>query len=159
MITDIHNLFPSLLLGIEDLGILTGRISWRPGRPVAVDGENWLRLLRPFSAVARFHVAGKFATAIMHALQQAEGEPDIVLRTLRELYVVMESEPHCDWGPLRTALRSFTASRQLSGRPIDVKYGEISCEYEYRSYSKCRSGTPYIQYLSLHLCVLRGYGI
>lgn len=81
-----------------------------------MDGEHWPRLLRPFSDAARFHVADEFANPIIHASQQAELE--YVLPALRELYVEMEPEPQCDWVLLRTAMRSFTASRQLSSGPL-----------------------------------------
>ncbi|KAH9172657.1 hypothetical protein EDB89DRAFT_1964266 [Lactarius sanguifluus] len=110
------NLLPPFLLGTGDLGIIT--------RPPSsgqddIDGENWLRLLRPFSRAEKFYVAGELATDIMHALQQVEGQFATVLPALRKLYVAMESGSHC---ALQAAVASFKTSRQLSGRPIEVEY-------------------------------------
>jgi hypothetical protein len=121
------NHFPTFLLGLGDLGVVTVPLSCTP---VTVDCENWLRLLRPFSDAAKFHLAGEFAKPIMYALQKAEEGSETVLPALRELSIEMEREPHCDWEPLWPAVRSFTTSRQLSGRPVDVVYGELPCECE-----------------------------
>ena len=113
--------FPTFLLGLEDLGVVTGSLSCRPH---SVDDESWIRLLRPFSDVARFRLAGEFAKPIMHALQKAEQESKMVLPALRELFI--EMEPHCDWEPLWPDVRSFTTLRQLSGYPVDVEYDELT---------------------------------
>ena len=116
-VTDIFNLF---LFGVGDIGVVTRPLSWRP---VALDGEHWLRPLRPFSDAARFHVADEFANPIMRALQQAEGELESVLPALCELYIEIEPEPHCDWVLLWITMRSFTA--RTSSLAVPPTYGMV----------------------------------
>ncbi|KAH9043493.1 hypothetical protein EDB83DRAFT_1584786 [Lactarius deliciosus] len=112
------DLLPPFLLGTGDLGIVTRPPSSEQDGDI--DGENWLRLLRPFSKAERFYVAGELGTDIMHALQRADGEFATVLPALRKLYVAMESRSPCE--AFQAAMASFKTARQLSGRPIEVEY-------------------------------------
>ena len=123
IMTGVFNHFPASLLGLEDLGVITGSLSCRPQ---SVDDESWICLLCPFSNAARFHLAGNFAKPIMHALQKAEQESKTVLPALHKLFI--EMDPHCDWEPLWPDVRSFTALHQLSSHPIDVEYDELPCQ-------------------------------
>lgn len=111
------DLLPPFLFGTGDLGIITRPPS---SEQHGIDGENWLRLLRPFSRAERFYVAGELATDIMHALQRADGDFATVLPALRKLYVAMKSGSPCE--AFQAAVASFKTARQLSGRPIEVEY-------------------------------------
>ena len=108
--------FPSSLLGIEHLAIITTQpTSGQDG----VENEQWLTLLRLFRSTEKVQVAGELATDIVHALRTTNEEATAVLPALRNLYL---QEPGPLFAPLRAAVVPFVTSRRLSGYPVTVEY-------------------------------------
>ena len=108
--------FSAFISRVEDLRINMARPS--SGHD-SVDAERWLDLFDSFAGVKWFHVAGNFSTDIVLALQPSERWRNVILPALHKL-CIREPGPRCT--PLRKAVVSFTHSRPLSGRFLEVEY-------------------------------------
>ena len=119
----ICNHFSSFLIHVEDLRINSTYVENSIAGDLA--GEQWLELIRAFGGAKDFYVADRVhATEILCALGQALGPADeTVLPTLHNIYV--SAYMRVDM-PLWDAAESFLASRQLSGRPVEL-YAHTMC--------------------------------
>ena len=109
--------FPAFISRVENLHINVMRPS--SSRQDGVKAGRWLDLFESFMGVKRFHVAGNFSTNILLALQPSESWRKTVLPALHKLRI---REPESRCVPLRKAVVSFTYSRRLSGRFLEVEY-------------------------------------
>ncbi|KAH9178374.1 hypothetical protein EDB89DRAFT_1170790 [Lactarius sanguifluus] len=115
-ITQICDHFPSSLSSVEDLGFETIGPS---NASDDTDDEHWLRLICTFEGIKDFHVVGKHATDILHALHPADEGQKIVLPSLRKLHLL---RPTSVQGPLLDSVESLGTQRQLSGHPVEIYY-------------------------------------
>jgi hypothetical protein len=107
------------LFHVNDLGIKTTRSSgWRD-----VVKEQWLGLFHAFRNANSFRLVGKLATQILYALGLGGGSTS-VLPSLTHLRVQKPIEMH---GPSWDAIQSFTTSRSISGRPVQVDAPSYRC--------------------------------
>jgi hypothetical protein len=83
-----------------------------------VDPSQWLELFRPFSGVRSLHVSLTLEPLIAAALGRLTGERTMEVLPALENLSLDEPEPS---GPARGAMRSFTAARRLSGRPVALQ--------------------------------------
>ncbi len=113
-ITQIWDQLSPPLSCVETLGICTTQ---RSTRQDDMDGEQWLELIRAFGDAKDFHVVGELATDILRALHSVDGGHTTMLPSLHTL-IVPELGPMR--GSLWEAVESFTTSRRLSGRPVEV---------------------------------------
>jgi hypothetical protein len=112
---------PSRLSTLEDLHIV-GHPSSQPDqidhlwdKERQEELNQWLELLRPFSAVKNLYLSEVFAPHIMAALQElVGGRTTEVLPTLRNIFL----EGPQPSGPIQEAIGQFIAARQVTGRPI-----------------------------------------
>ena len=123
LMAQICNHFPSFLSHVEDLCINSTR---SPHAEDAIAGEQWLELIRAFSGAKDLDVTGVHVTDILGALRPTDGghTAETVLPTLRSLRVIHEDKL-VDM-PSWEAAKSFLASRQLSGHPVEL-YAYTSC--------------------------------
>ena len=127
---------------VEDLCIYVIRPSSMQGN---MDHEQWLRLIHSFRGVERFYADDKTVTNTFCALDLADGGYPTVLPSLRALHVF---EPEAIRGP--TPVQSFTISRQLSGRTLQVYARDISCNI-------CSLNFTEQQELKKHLVVMHAH--
>jgi hypothetical protein len=112
----IHHL--PLLSRVERLEIGERREVEDWGDNPGIDSSLWLELLRLFISVQSLSVSKKLVRPIVSALGQLiDGMAIEVLPALRSLSLE-GLEPH---GPVREAVKSFVAARQLSDRHIDIQ--------------------------------------
>jgi hypothetical protein len=106
----VENLRLGLKPGAEPL------LAWKDD----VANDQWLELLRPFTAVKSLSLSEEFQPNMASALQELVGDRTTeVLPSLQE--IVLEAE---GIGPSRADLKAigkFAAARQLSGHPIAVQ--------------------------------------
>ena len=106
--------FSQSLLSVRDLRIESRDSSH--GRNAI--SEKWMEIIRSFSSVGRFHVAGERAAGILQALQPTVGEVTSgALPALTNLYVMGPRT-----GALHYAIQAIINPRKLSGSPIVGKY-------------------------------------
>ena len=108
-------------LRVSDLDIDMTKLSSGNDDPT---GERWLELVRSFSGARNVSVAGELtvATDILCALCPGDGRfttDTTVLPILQNLRVRMPSS--VNW-QFQEAVTSFITSRQLSGRPVDLRF-------------------------------------
>ena len=78
------------------------------------DVDQWLELLRPFTAVKSLYISDGFRPPMVSVLQElVGGRTTEVLPSLQNIFL---TKP----GAFRKAIAQFVAARQLSGRPIAV---------------------------------------
>ncbi|KAH9077556.1 hypothetical protein EDB83DRAFT_2344312, partial [Lactarius deliciosus] len=110
---------------IEDLGVNTIQ---SPSGQDDVDGEQWLELIRSFGGARDLRVAGVHAKDILCALRPTHwhtlATDTTLLPTLRDLRV---EKPIAMDGPSWDAVLSFTTSRSLSNRPVQVTAPSYQC--------------------------------
>jgi hypothetical protein len=106
--------FSSFLSGVENLGIETAGPSSVPGD---MADEQWLRLFRAFGRAKDFRVASELATDISRVLCLTDEGHEIVLPSLRNLYVL---QPVSTGGPLWDSVESLVTLRQLSSFPVQI---------------------------------------
>jgi hypothetical protein len=95
------------------LGDFTEPVSFGPGDDI--ENDQWLELLRPFTAVKWLHVSEEFQPNIASALQELVGGGTTeVLPSLQKIFLE-RFEP-----PFQEALGQFVAARRLSGHPVAV---------------------------------------
>ena len=84
---------------------------------VEIETNQWLGLLRPFSAVKSLYISKEFQPSIASTLQElVGGRTTEVLPSLQNI-ILAEFEP-C--GHFQEAIGHFLTARQLSGHPIAV---------------------------------------
>ena len=106
------------LLTVENLrlGVFTeelfSELEWKEN----VEDNQWLELLRPFTAVKNFYLSEEFQPDMASALQElVGGRTTEVLPSLQN--ILARSEP---LGAFQEAIGQFVAARRLSGHPIVV---------------------------------------
>jgi hypothetical protein len=117
--TQTFNRPPSLLPHVEQLDICESL--WHPSEwkdDPAMDSSLWLELFHHFVAVQDLHVAEKLVPPVSATLQELTGERTMeVLPALRTLSL----EGLQPFEPVEEAIKSFVASRELSGHPVVVQ--------------------------------------
>jgi hypothetical protein len=115
--------FPQgLLHTVEHLHILENEY-WRPDWQEDIESNQWLDLLRAFTAVKDLHMSQEFVPRITPALREfvaGEGVTE-VLPALRSVFL----EEPLPLGPVQEAIGQFVAARQLAGlagHPITVSH-------------------------------------
>ena len=112
--TRICDHFSQSLLGVRNLRIESTQTSG--GRDAT--GAEWAELIRSFSGVGRFHVAGERAAGILQALRPTVGEVTSgALPELTNLYVIGPRS-----GAMHDIIQSIINPRKLTGSPIVRKY-------------------------------------
>ena len=130
--TQICNHFSPVLFRVEDLRISSTYVE------NGMAGEQWLELIRAFNGAKDLYVAGRVhLTEILCALRSAD---EAVLPSLHNLHVSALMRVGM---PLWDATESFLASRQLSGRPVELD-ADVSCHV-------CPAGFTRQQDLKRHL--------
>jgi hypothetical protein len=108
---------PLLTLENLRLGVFTddpdSGLNWNDD----IENDDWLELLRPFTAVKSLYLYKESAQLIVAALQELIGSRITeVLPSLRNIFLE-ELEPS---GPLQENIEQFVSARQLSGHPIAI---------------------------------------
>ena len=99
----------SLQLGVFSK-TLYSELEWKDG----VEDDQWLELLRPFTAVKSLYLSKEFQPDIAAALQELVGERATeVLPSLQNIFLAKI-------GSFHETIGQFIAARQLSGHPIAV---------------------------------------
>jgi hypothetical protein len=89
--------------------------------------DQWLELLRPFTAVKNLSIYEEYQPNIASALQElVGGRTTEVLPSLQNIFL--------EWfeSPFQDAIGQFVAARQLSGHPIAIF--PFRCHYHYFKY-------------------------
>jgi hypothetical protein len=109
--------FPQdLIPALEHLYIFE-KTNSRPCWQDDIESDQWLELLRPFTAVKALYVSHDFAPRIAPVLQELVGERATeVLPALRTLFL----EKAFTSGPVQEAIVQFVAARQLASRPMTI---------------------------------------
>jgi hypothetical protein len=82
-----------------------------------VENDQWLELLRPFTAVKSLHLSDEFQPGIAFALQElVGGRTAEVLPSLQNIFLARFERS----GPFQENIGQFIAARQLSGCPITI---------------------------------------
>jgi hypothetical protein len=83
----------------------------------SVENDQWLGLLRPFTAVKNLYISEEFQENMVDALQElVGGRTTDVLPSLQNIFL----EKFEQSGAFQEAIGQFVAVRQLSGHPIAV---------------------------------------
>ena len=116
-----------------------------------VISEQWVDLLRSFkfSGVKSFWVASDITTGVLCALCPANEGDMTLLPSLRHVRVQKPIEMD---GPLWDSVQSFTTSRWISGRPVEVKAPSYQCHI-------CHGSSEEQQGLKRHLREKYGYQV
>jgi hypothetical protein len=92
-------------------------VHWQPYWLYDIENNQWLELLRPFTAVESLYISKEFVPGITAALQELGRERITeVLPTLQKLFL----EGPRRSGPVQKSIGLFIAARQLLGHPIAV---------------------------------------
>jgi hypothetical protein len=115
------NHFPTFCLRVEDLRIGATPLSTSQHNvPVPLILGNWVPLISLFKAAKCVHLSGDISTEIVQTMQ--------ALRVWSGLLLVLTKLCVCEPGPrcplLRQAVVSLMVVLRLSGRPIEVEYGQ-----------------------------------
>ncbi|KAF8495466.1 hypothetical protein F5888DRAFT_1711063 [Russula emetica] len=102
---------------VENLRVFNGcqysELDWTDD----IENDQWLELLRPFTAVKSIYLSEEFQPITASALQELVGDRTAeVLPSLQKIFLA-RFEPS---GPFQEAIGQFVAARQLSGHPIVV---------------------------------------
>jgi hypothetical protein len=120
-LAQIHSSFfpQGLLHTVEHLHILENEY-WRPDWQEDIEGNQWLELLHPFTAVKDLHMSQEFVPRITAALRELVAGESVseVLPALRSVFL----EEPLPLGPVQEAIGQFVAARQLAGHPITVSH-------------------------------------
>ena len=88
-----------------------------------IENDQWLEILRPFTAVKSLTISEEYQPNIASALQElVGGRTTEVLPSLQEIF--LEAEVFRPSRAVLKAIGKFVAARQLSGHPIVV---QVSC--------------------------------
>ena len=88
-------------------------MSWKDD----VENDQWLELLRPFTAVRNLYISEEFQPNIASALQElVGGRTTEVLPSLQKIFMI----PFDSSRSFKEAFGQFVAARRVSGYPIDV---------------------------------------
>jgi hypothetical protein len=100
----------NLRLGLFAETLCSEELDWKDG----FENNQWLELLRPFTAVKRLYISEEFRPNLASALQDLVGDRTTeVLPSLQDIFLAR-------FEPFREAIGQFVAARQLSGHPIAV---------------------------------------
>ena len=97
--------------------------------PDDIEGNQWLELLHPFTAVKDLYISWELELRIALALKELVG--DSVVETLPALQTLFLEEPPWESsssGPVQEAIGQFVAARQLAGHPITTS----RCKFKVR---------------------------
>ena len=101
---------------LEDLYIYES-VSWQTYRQDIVENNQWLELLRPFTAAENLYLSEEIASRIVPALKElVGGRTTEVLPALRNIYL----EGLQSSGPIQEGIGQFVASRQVTNHPIAI---------------------------------------
>ena len=109
------------LPSLERLDIREGGVS-QPRWRYAVDGEQWVELLRPFDTVKTLEISETFVGRVAPALKilgRRERATE-VLPVLQDIFLEGPEPP----GPVLEAIGQFVAVRRLSGQPVAIHHRE-----------------------------------
>ena len=85
-----------------------------------VENNQWLGLLRPFTAVKNLYLSKEVQPNMASALRElVGGRTTEVLPSLQNIFLARSEAS----GPFQEAIRQFVAARQLSGHPIAISVG------------------------------------
>jgi len=102
---------------LERLEIRKGGEHWQD----STANTEWLELLRPFTSVKNLVLSREAAGYLAPALQGLTVESVTgILPALETLSLKVSAQS----GPIQEAIAQFVATRQLSGRPVAVLYGD-----------------------------------
>jgi hypothetical protein len=84
------------------------------------ENAQWLELLHPFTAAKNLYLSEEIARRIVPALEELVGaRATEVLPSLKNIF--LEGQPS---GPIQEDIQQFVATRQVSGHPVAVSYGQ-----------------------------------
>ena len=121
--------FPQAFIpAVEHLYIVESKYSLRPSweNGFQILRSEWLRLLRPFTAVRDLYLSEKIVPLIAPALRELVGEG--MTEVLPALQCLLLEGLHTS-GPVMGAIGSFIAARQLSTHPIVASYWDRDEDY------------------------------
>jgi hypothetical protein len=85
------------------------------------ENNQWLGILRPFTAVKNLYLSKEVQPNMASALRElVGGRTTEVLPSLQNIFLARSEAS----GPFQEAIRQFVAARQLSGHPIAISVGE-----------------------------------
>ena len=125
-LTQICDHFSPFLHRIQGLGINSIQST---SEEADVHSQRWLDLIRAFSGVTDFSIAGSHVTDVLWALFSADDAPATGANVLPALCDIRLQEPLRRSGPLSEAKQSFIRSRRLSGRPVEFDIPEVRKQY------------------------------
>lgn len=111
---------------VEHLYIIESKHLARPRWENNIQKSQWLRLLRPFTAVKDLYLSEKIVPLIAPALQELVGER--VTEVLPALQCLLLEGLHTS-GPVLGAISPFIAAREQSTHPIVTSYWDREEDY------------------------------
>ena len=118
-VTQLCTQFFSFIPMVEHLYIAESKYSPKPRWENNIPKSQWLRLLRPFTAVKNLYLSEKIVPLIAPALRDLVGER--MTEVLPALQCLLLEELHTS-GPVLGAITPFLAARQLSAHPMVASY-------------------------------------
>ena len=84
-----------------------------------IDNDQWLDLLRPFTAVKKLHLSKEIGSRIARSLEElVGGRTTEVLPALQKL--ILKELPPSESGAFKEAIKKFAAARRLSNHPVAI---------------------------------------
>jgi hypothetical protein len=139
--------FPQALIPtVEDLYLVDNR-DFQPHWLDDIDNNQWLEILRPFTALKNLYLSKELAPCVAPSLQElgvqlAESLPALQGLFLEELHPL---------GPIEDSIKEFVAAQRLSNLPMAISHWE-------RDYPSWSFGPPEVidgQYSSIDQCPVR----
>jgi hypothetical protein len=120
--------FPQFLIPAVERLYISDTVDPHPDWEDDIENDQWLEVLRPFTAVKYLYLSREFAPRIAPTLQELAGESVMeVLPTLRNLFL----EELQLSGIVQEAVGEFVAARQLADQPIAISHWDMKREEEF----------------------------
>ncbi|KAF8489908.1 hypothetical protein F5888DRAFT_1638378 [Russula emetica] len=120
--------FPQFLIPAVEHLYISDTVEPQPDLEDDIENDQWLEVLRPFTAVKDLYFSREFLPRIVPTLQELVGASVTeVLPALKNLFL---EEFHLS-GTVQEAIEQFVAARQLANQPIAVSRWDSEREEEF----------------------------
>ena len=121
----------SLIPAVKQLYI-SGAEDLQLDRQGDIETDQWMEVLRPFTALKDLYISREFVPRITPTLQElAEGSMTEVLPTLQNLFLQLEGLPSSGAMSVLEDIAQFVTARQLSNQPIALSRWDGNWEEEF----------------------------
>jgi len=119
--------FPQFLIPAVEHLYISDTVEPQPDLEDDIENDQWLEVLRPFTAVKDLYLSREFVPRIAPTLQELVGASVTeVLPALKNLFL---EEFHLS-GTVQEAIQQFVSARQLANQPIAVSHWDSEGEEE-----------------------------